>query len=99
MRLLQYTGPFKKGQRIVIPPRMDYEYVQIGIQLYKREPMYYTFEQKVEPDLKVNGISYQVPFTEILEFDGLAEISWTIEFLKDMPPESIIDFTYTTGDE
>lgn len=97
-KLLQFRGPFMQGQKISVPARLGYEYVHIGIQIIRREPMYFNREQNVAPDISINGIKYVVPFTETLQFDGLAELKWNIEFLKEMPPETIIDIAYDVSE-
>ena len=96
--LLQYRGPFAEGQTISVPPRVDCEYIRIGIQIIKREPMYFNYENNVKPDININGIDYVVPLTEMLVFDGLAELEWNIRFLKDLPAETIIDIVYDVSE-
>lgn len=46
---------------------------------------------KEDPIVQINGEQYQLNECDILEFDGLSEIDWTIQFLKTLPAESIID--------
>lgn len=41
--------------------------------------------------LTINDILYQVNANDILEFDGLSEVTWTIQFNQAMPAETIID--------
>lgn len=43
------------------------------------------------PVVLINNKTYQINEHGILEFDGLAEIEWTIEFLANLPAETIID--------
>lgn len=97
-RLLQFTGPFEQGQSISVPARFGYEYVHIGIQTVKREPMYFNSEQNVKPDIQINDIAYVIPRTETLQFTGLAELEWNIVFLKNLPPETTIDISYDVSD-
>ena len=49
-----------------------------------------------EPIVQINGEQYQLSQADILEFDGLSEVSWTIRFLKTLPAESIIDIVRKT---
>lgn len=93
MKIKQLTGPFYAGQVITIPASIDYIYVHIGIQIPKRQPIEY-IKEDIKPDLTINGITYKINTNHILEFDGLAELAWIIEFNKDLPMETIIDIVY-----
>ncbi len=94
MQLLQFRGPFAKGERLSVPAKMDCKYVRICVQIYQRGPMFFEADKNVKPDLMINKIKYVIPLTESLQFDGLAELKWDFEFLKDLPPETIIDLVY-----
>lgn len=99
MELIQYIGPFSAGDVITIPAQYDYSYVHIGVQIPNRQPIAYLTDSAVTPDLEIgessgSTIPYRVNETGILEFDGLAQNSWRIRFLKDIPMESIIDIAY-----
>lgn len=48
-------------------------------------------ESRQNPMVEINGISYQINANDVLEFDGLSEVDWTIKFLTPMPPEAIVD--------
>lgn len=93
MKVKQLTGPFYAGQVITIPAQTDYTYVHIGIQIPKKQPIEY-IKEAIKPDLTINGISYWVNAHHILEFDGLSELAWNIEFHKNLPMETIIDIIY-----
>lgn len=41
--------------------------------------------------LLINGHTYQINANGILEFDGLSEVDWTIQFLDSLPADTIID--------
>lgn len=43
------------------------------------------------PIVQINEKDYQLNACDVLEFDGLSEIAWTIRFLHSLPPEAIID--------
>lgn len=47
----------------------------------------------IEPreEIAINGIKYHLNQNGILEFDGLGEIEWNIQFLTSFPPETIVD--------
>lgn len=102
MKLLQLTGPFSAGQTINIPAQQNCTYVHIGIQIPReRQPIAYwkerisTANQKgLHPDLVINDVEYIISEAGILEFDGLAELTWNIEFKRDLPMETIIDIVY-----
>lgn len=101
MKIVQYNGPFKAGDTITIPAEYDCSYIHIGIQIPKRQPIAYTKETAATPDLEIGemdggSVSYRVNETGILEFDDLAQNSWRIRFLKDVPKETIIDIMYST---
>lgn len=54
---------------------------------------------KMDPIIQINdGNNQQFVLNEcdVLEFDGLSEIAWTIRFLKTLPAESIIDIVRRT---
>lgn len=102
MKLLQITGPFGQGEKIIdIPAETDYSYIHIGIQIPQRSPMSDWAQETnpakgkyPRPDIEINGIKYVVNQNNILEFDGLAELTWRISALKDLPAETIIDIAY-----
>ena len=48
-------------------------------------------ESRENPIISINGKTFQMNESDILEFDGLSEIEWTIQFLKSLPAETIID--------
>ena len=89
------TGPFSAGQSISIPAQTTYEYIHIGIQIPKRQPIQH-WTKTIQPDITINGISYKVNENGILEFDGLAELAWVIRFEKDLPMTTIVDIIYRT---
>lgn len=49
-----------------------------------------------DPIVQINGKDYQLNACDVLEFDGLSEIDWTIRFLHSLPAESIIDIVRKT---
>lgn len=49
-----------------------------------------------DPIVQINGVDYQLNRHDILEFDGLSEVSWRIVFRKNLPSESIIDIVRKT---
>lgn len=104
MKIIQYIGPFTAGQSITVPAEYDCEYVHIGIQFPFRQPIAYITDSAVTPDLEIgsmdgSSIPYRINDTGILEFDNLAQTSWRIRFLKDMPFEGIIDIAYRETNE
>lgn len=44
----------------------------------------------------INGETYQLNAADVLEFDGLSEIDWEIQFLDNFPAETIIDIVRRT---
>lgn len=101
MKIIQYKGPFTAGQSIEVPADYDYVYVHIGIQIPFRQPIAYITDSVTTPDIELGEmdggtIGYRVNETGILEFDELAQNSWRIRFLKDVPMETIIDIAYST---
>lgn len=48
-------------------------------------------ESRANISVTINDMQYQVNASDILEFDGLSEVTWTIQFNQAMPPETIID--------
>lgn len=113
MKLQQYKGPFASGDRIRIPAQTGYNYVHIGIQVPKRQPITVpvtrlsndnkttTETGSYRPSypnvcLSINGQTYQINSSDVLEFDGLSEIEWDIQFLTNFPAETIIDIVRRT---
>lgn len=99
MELIQYKGPFKSGDEITAEARYDYTMVHIGIQIPQRQPIATWKSQEYPPDLTINGKSYAVNENGILEFDGTSEISFTVKFNKELPPETILDVIYKSTEE
>ena len=54
--------------------------------------------RSMRPDARIliNGETYQLNVADILEFDGLSEIDWEIQFLDSFPAETIIDIVRRT---
>lgn len=112
MELIQYRGPFASGQRIVIPAQMGYTYVHIGIQNPKTQPITIPQTRvvnnktivetgKYRPSydnarLSINGQTYQLNAADVLEFDGLSELEWEIQFLDNFPATAVIDIVRRT---
>lgn len=94
MKLVQYIGPFRAGDQLTIPTQVGYTYVQIGIQVPFRQPVSLVTDGPLSPDMSINGVGYRINDSCILEFDEINEISIDIEFLQDMPWETIIDVMY-----
>ena len=46
--------------------------------------------------LSINGQTYQLNAADVLEFDGLSEIRWEIQFLDKFPAETIVDIVRRT---
>lgn len=104
MQLIQYKGPFTAGESFTVPAQYDYTYVHIGIQFPNIQPIAYITDGATTADVEIGEmdggtVPYRINETGILEFDGLAQNSWRIRFLKDIPMEGIIDITYTTTNE
>lgn len=66
-----------------------------------REPKRYTDNTyttlgglMISPDVRINGKEYVINQCDILEFDELEAESFTIEFLKELPAETIFDFCF-----
>lgn len=49
-----------------------------------------------DPIVQINGMDYQLNSNDILEFDGISEVTWRIVFKKNLPAESIIDIVRKT---
>lgn len=104
MKMVQYKGPFTAGDVITIPPDYGYTYVHIGIQIPFRQPIAYLTDGPMTPDLEMGEsdggtVGYALNEKGILEFDELAQNSWRIRFLKDVPMETIIDIAYEEDGE
>lgn len=98
MKLIQYTGPFSAGEVIKAPAETDRIYTHIGIQIPNRESMINLVNSAIPLDIVINEVQYRINDTGILEFDEMSEISCTIQFLQDMPMETIIDISYKMSD-
>lgn len=110
-RILEYTGPFRIGQRIQITPEVNSQIIHIGIQVpYKWAiaipetnmnpddivpvsfvPDSWKQIEAPKPDISINRKEYCISPAGILEFDEMEMIEATIQILKDLPKESIID--------
>lgn len=106
MKLLQFHGPFTTGTPITVPANYDYEYVHIGIQIPDRQPIAADclIGNNSTPDVEIGStandrMQYKINESNILEFDGLAQVSWYIRFLKNVPKETIIDIAYQEIDD
>ena len=53
--------------------------------------LYLTLGDKLKPDISINRKEYCISPAGILEFDEMEMIEATIQILKDLPKESIID--------
>lgn len=67
MKLYQYRGPFKAKDTITIQSRIGYEYVHVGIQIPKKQPI--AHQPWVRPD-GTEGLTHK----EIMEQNHLNEI-------------------------
>lgn len=94
MKLIQYTGPFRAGDHFSIPANKDYYYVHIGITVPPRDYIFHYLKKPFDVQVRVNGQDYHVSERGVLEFMGLAETAWEIEFLTDTPIESSIEISY-----
>lgn len=94
MKLLQYKGPFTAGETIEIPSKSGFRYVQIGIQVPKRQPIQYEVDKQAEADIRINGTVFKVNEKCVLEFDELSERTLTIRAEQALPWETIIDIGY-----
>lgn len=81
MKVLQFRGPFTRGQTLTVDAQIDYSYVHIGFQIPKRQPINKVekyslpYSSPLHPvDIQINGEAYRIT-NGILEFDNLAEIS------------------------
>lgn len=107
MDVIQYVGPFRRGQTLNVPAAIGKKYVHIGIQIPKMAPIGIAAtvvsddgtitktgkwrESKASVQLSLNGTQIQMNRRGILEFDLLSEIEWKIQFQQDLPHETIID--------
>lgn len=111
MEVRQYIGPFKQGDTITIPSKAGCVYTHIGIQAPKVQPHIIPTEEDYLSDASRLNTIYKVRINDsgnqttatyymndntILEFDGLAEINWEINFLTNFPTETIIDIIQKT---
>ena len=98
MRLEQKKGPFSKGSSFQVGKVLTNEYVHIGIQIPKVQPIEFINNESVTPDIKIQSNnreeSFRINKKGILEFDGKLGNSLTITFLKDFPMETVIDLVY-----
>ena len=100
MKIVQYKGPFNRGDSIEIRPGYDISYVHIGIQIPHRQPVEYPHSNEpLASDLRMGEdanslISYKINKPGILEFDEINQGGWYMVFDKNMPAETIIDIAY-----
>lgn len=94
MKLIQYIGPFSSGDILEVPAQTGYAYVHIGLQIPKRNPVKLITDRALSSDLTINGVSYRVGDSCILEFDETDIISLNIRIDRDLPWESIIDIIF-----
>lgn len=99
MEVKQFKGPFYTGGTITSEARYDYEIVHMGIQIPRRQPISSYTKYAYPPDLEINGMGFAVNENGILEFDGMAEVEFTVKFLKNLPPETLIDIVYKAVEE
>lgn len=102
MKIKEYTGPFAKGRTINVPMDDDYRYVHIGVQYPYSWPIQYLPERQVDPIVQIQPIDdtnhirrFWVNHKGILEFDGMAELGYTVIILENLPMETIIDIVYS----
>jgi len=96
----QVRGPKSEGDTFEIKSETSITYVHIGIQVPDRWPIaYWDKTSALSTELSVNGVSYHICDTGILEFDGLSETSFSVEFERDVPWGTIIDFVYEIDNE
>lgn len=96
----QIRGPKSAGDIVDIDAETSITYVHIGVQVPDTWPIEYAdSERGLSTELSINGTSYHICDTGILEFDNISETSFTIEFNKDVPWGTIIDFVYDTDNE
>ena len=114
MKLMQFTGPWKAGQivgvisedNITAPSRYDREYVHIGIQVPDSPHIAYIPIEARLPVLKIEALNgetetsseYFINYADSLEFTDLADKSYRITALQNLPAETIIDIAYDTLD-
>lgn len=98
MKLEQKKGPFSAGSSFRVGATDARQYVHIGIQITKRQPIRYITDSVVPADIRITtneGESeYRINDTGILEFDGNVGNTVTVTFLRDLPMETIIDIVY-----
>lgn len=99
MKLVQKKGPFSAGSAFKVGGGSANEYVHIGIQIPKRAPVE-SEKKELSPDIKIttnSGIStFCISKRDILEFDTNVGTVVTINILRDLPQETIIDLVYKT---
>lgn len=98
MKTFQYIGPFYKGEVKTIPADMNYRVVRIGFNFPDRWPLK-ILQNKILPDVSVNGKEYRISDLGILEFDELAETDLEVMFLKDFSSNVIMNISYTQMEE
>ena len=108
MKLIQWTGPFSKDQKLHIDYDMNYKIMQIGISCPDTWPIEFlaldneyceSINGMKYCDIKINGKVYHIDDLGILEFSDLAETYLEIEFLRDLPFGTIIDVSYEQMEE
>lgn len=105
MKMIQYAGPIKENDVITLSPPDNNCTVHIGLHIPKQWPVKDLKKKDSSPWIKVLGASskrgtdehkYLLNEHNVLEFDGVEEEEFTIEALRDLPPETVIDVVYTT---
>lgn len=98
MQLIQYKGPFSRGQNILVPMNDDYRYVHIGLQVPYKWKLEYLADNDFAPDIRINNgketFDFWINQRRILEFDGMADSYYYITFLKSLPMETIVDIIH-----
>lgn len=98
MRLVEKKGPFSAGCSFRVGGASANQFVHVGIQIPNKQPISYAASDDIMPDVQLttsNGISdFYVNEHGILEFDCNVGTAVTVRILKNLPPETILDFVY-----
>lgn len=90
-------GPFSAGASFEVGGSDARNYVHIGIQIPKSQPIDY-IPTTTRGDVRVETLytkqDYKINKCGILEFDAAVGNSVKVTFLRDLPSETIIDLVY-----
>ena len=99
MRLVQYTGPFSRGQGIKPDVAYGKSAVHIGLQVPRRDVISNYATGVIPAMVQIDDQKFTIHSNDVLEFDELDDPTISLTILEALPAESIIDIAYDTSEE